>query len=59
MNKNLETAIDDAKFNPTNGIPLTSYGPKSSPTYENVTWFSTVQPPVAVDDGSDAADAEE
>lgn len=32
------------KFNPTAGVPKTSYNEKSSPGYDNVTWFSTVQP---------------
>lgn len=33
------------EFNPTAGIPKTSYGPKSGgPTFDNATWFSTVRP---------------
>lgn len=31
-------------FNPTAGIPKTSYNEKSAPSYDNVTWFSTIQP---------------
>lgn len=31
-------------FNPTAGIPKTSYNEKSSPSFDNATWFSTVQP---------------
>lgn len=34
------------EFNPTAGIPKTSYNEKSAPSYDNITWFSTVQPPV-------------
>jgi len=34
------------KFNPTAGIPKTSYGPRDSPSFDNATWFSTVQPPM-------------
>ena len=35
------------EFNPTAGIPKTSYGPKSGgPTFDNATWFSTVRPPM-------------
>lgn len=34
----------EVKFNPTAGIPKTSYNEKSTPTAENITWFSTVQP---------------
>ena len=33
------------EFNPTSGIPKTSYNEKSiSSDYSNMTWFSTVQP---------------
>lgn len=32
-------------FNPTAGIPKTSYASKDSPNFDNATWFSTVQPP--------------
>lgn len=33
-------------FNPTAGIPKTSYNSKSNPNDpNNMTWFSTVQPP--------------
>lgn len=33
-----------SEFNPTSGIPKTSFGKNDSPTYDNATWFSTVQP---------------
>lgn len=32
-------------FNPTAGIPKTSFGVKDAPSFDNATWFSTVQPP--------------
>lgn len=35
----------DYKFNPTAGIPKTSFGKNDSPNLDNCTWFSTVQPP--------------
>lgn len=38
-------------FNPTAGIPKTSYNEKSAPVAENITWFSTVQPELS-NDGS-------
>lgn len=36
--------IEPLVFNPTSGIPKTSYGEKSSPSFDSATWFSTTQP---------------
>lgn len=40
--------LPDLKFNPTAGIPKTSYNEKKGigERWENITWFSTIQPPI-------------